>query len=138
MPRATLLDRFFAAAIDALLVAIVVNLLPIWRIFPFWRGSGDDPDFIVFMLLAYHAAFWAWKSTTVGSIICNLRLVRIDGAPLRPVDAIVRALSSVLSGAAFGLGFFTIGVDSNRERQGWHDKIAGTLVVRVPKDWPLP
>jgi uncharacterized RDD family membrane protein YckC len=30
-----------------------------------------------------------------------------------------------------GLGFLWIAIDS--ERQSWHDKIAGTVVVRAPK-----
>jgi uncharacterized RDD family membrane protein YckC len=34
-----------------------------------------------------------------------------------------------------GLGFFWIAFD--HERQAWHDKIAGTVVVRVPKTVPL-
>jgi uncharacterized RDD family membrane protein YckC len=132
MPRATLADRLAAAALDALLVGIAYNILPFSRLF------NDDFQAFLFLLLVYDVLFWTWKGTTVGSIICNLRVIRTDGAPLQPVDAIVRGLSSILSGAAAGIGFFVIGVDSNRERQGWHDKIAGTLVVRVPKDWPLP
>jgi uncharacterized RDD family membrane protein YckC len=99
---------------------------------------SDDFQTFVLLLLVYDMVFWAWKGTTVGSIICNLRVIRTDGAPLQPVDAIVRALSSILSGVAAGIGFLVIGLDTNRERQGWHDKIAGTLVVKVPRDWPLP
>jgi uncharacterized RDD family membrane protein YckC len=34
-----------------------------------------------------------------------------------------------------GLGFFWIAIDDNS--QAWHDKIAGTVVVRVPKGVPL-
>jgi uncharacterized RDD family membrane protein YckC len=132
MPRATLADRFAAAALDVLLVAIAYNILPLSRMF------SDDFQTFVLLLLVYDMVFWAWKGTTVGSIICNLRVIRTDGAPLQPVDAIVRALSSILSGVAAGIGFLVIGLDTNRERQGWHDKIAGTLVVKVPRDWPLP
>jgi len=45
--------------------------------------------------------------------------------------AVVRALASLLSLAVIGLGFFWIAWD--REKQAWHDKIAGTLVVRMPR-----
>jgi uncharacterized RDD family membrane protein YckC len=47
----------------------------------------------------------------------------------------VRALSCFLSLAPVGLGFFWMLFDPNR--QTWHDKIAGTIVVRVPKNQPL-
>jgi uncharacterized RDD family membrane protein YckC len=43
----------------------------------------------------------------------------------------VRALSCFLSLAALGLGFIWIAFDE--EHQAWHDKIAGTMVVRVPQ-----
>jgi uncharacterized RDD family membrane protein YckC len=33
------------------------------------------------------------------------------------------------------LGFFWIIWDA--EKQGWHDKIAGTVVVRLPRGMPL-
>ena len=36
----------------------------------------------------------------------------------------------------FGLGALWILRDP--ERQSWHDKVAGTLVVRVPRNFPLP
>ena len=55
-------------------------------------------------LLAYHIGFWTWKSTTVGGIICQLRVVRVDGARLGFADALVRGLSSIFSLAVVGLG----------------------------------
>jgi uncharacterized RDD family membrane protein YckC len=72
----------------------------------------------------------------VGGIICQLRVARIDGAPLRFVDVLVRGLVGVFSIAAFGLGGLWILRDP--ERQAWHDKVAGTIVVRVPRHYPLP
>ena len=84
------------------------------------------------MLLAYHVAFWAWKGTTLGGIICNLRVVGTHGGELRFVDALVRGLSSVFSIAALGIGCLWMLQDA--ERQMWHDKIAGTLVVKVPRE----
>jgi uncharacterized RDD family membrane protein YckC len=45
--------------------------------------------------------------------------------------AIVRALGCFLSLAIAGLGFIWIAFDG--AKQAWHDKIAGTVVVRVPR-----
>ena len=47
------------------------------------------------------------------------------------VTAFVRALSCFLSLAPAGIGFLWIAFDS--EKQAWHDKIAGTVVVRTRK-----
>jgi uncharacterized RDD family membrane protein YckC len=125
MPRATFLDRLAALVLDVLLVLMVRSLL-VFR---------EDEVFFV-LLFAYYVGFWAWKGTTIGGIVCNLRVVRTDGQSLRFVDALVRALSGIFSFVAFGLGFLWILKDP--EKQAWHDRIAGTYVVRVPRTWPLP
>jgi uncharacterized RDD family membrane protein YckC len=126
-PRATFLDRLAAFVLDVFLVIVAVQLTDILR----FRDEGA----VLLVLGAYFIAFWAWKGTTVGGIICNLRVVRIDGSPLRFVDALVRGLSSILSFAALGLGCFWILRDP--EGQAWHDKVAGTYVVKVPRNFAL-
>jgi uncharacterized RDD family membrane protein YckC len=47
----------------------------------------------------------------------------------------VRGLASIFSLAVLGIGALWILKDP--ERQAWHDKIAGTYVVTVPRNWPL-
>ena len=125
-PRATFLERVAAFAIDAILVGIAVNLLDLER------HAGPFP----LLLLAYHIAFWAWRGTTLGGIIVGLRVVRVQGGDLRFADALVRGLTAVFSLAAVGIGCFWMINDP--EKQMWHDKIAGTLVVKVPRHLVLP
>jgi uncharacterized RDD family membrane protein YckC len=125
MPRATFLDRFAAFTLDAVLVLIATAMLDLRR---------EDGAFFV-LLFVYCVAFWTWKGTTIGGIICNLRVIRTNGQPLRYIDALVRGLSSLFSFAALGLGVLWILRDP--ERQSWHDKIAGTYVVTVPRSFPL-
>jgi uncharacterized RDD family membrane protein YckC len=74
---------------------------------------------------------WKLKGTTIGGIVCGLEVVRADGRPMDWSTAIVRALSCFLSLIVIGLGFLWIVFD--REHRGWHDRIAGTLVVRPTK-----
>jgi uncharacterized RDD family membrane protein YckC len=124
-PRAAFHERLAAFALDIILVLIAHALLDL---------TDRNGAFFLF-LLAYHIGFWTWKATTVGGIICQLRVVRVDGAPLRFVDALVRGLSSIFSLAVVGLGALWILRDP--ERQAWHDRIAGTYVVKVPRNWPL-
>jgi len=125
-PRAAFLDRVAAFAIDAILVALAVNLLDLDR------HDGYFP----LLLLAYHVAFWAWRGTTLGGIIVGLRVVRVQGTDLRFADALVRGLTAVFSIAALGIGCFWMINDP--EKQMWHDKIAGTFVVKVPRHLVLP
>jgi uncharacterized RDD family membrane protein YckC len=124
-PRASFLDRIAAFALDAILIAIAVNLLEL-------RRDGWFP----LMLLAYHIGFWAWRGTTLGGIIVGLRVIRVDGSELRFADALVRGLTAVFSIAAVGIGCFWM--LSDPEKQMWHDKIAGTFVVKVPRHLVLP
>ncbi len=118
-PRAGFLIRMAALLLDALLVGIVLHQV----------HEGMNLQLLV--LATYGAVMWKLKGSTIGGIICGLQVVRLDGRPLDWPTAIVRALSCFLSLAVVGLGFFWIAIDS--EKQSWHDKIAGTIVVRAPK-----
>ena len=124
LPHASFRDRVAAGILDLILVVLAYQLL----------DRFPRPNFFL-LLLAYNIGFWTWKGTTVGGIICQLRVVRVDGTPLRFVDALVRGLSAIFSLAVVGLGMFWILRDP--ERQAWHDRIAGTYVVKVPRNWPL-
>jgi uncharacterized RDD family membrane protein YckC len=116
MPRVGFWIRLAATALDFILL--------VWLI-PFVHA------FFPFFWLAYHVAMWTWKGTTVGGIVCSLKLVRVDGHPVNFAVALVRSLASVFSAVALFLGFFWAGW--TRERQSWHDMIAGTVMVRVPR-----
>jgi uncharacterized RDD family membrane protein YckC len=119
LPRAGFGIRMAALLLDILLVGIVLSDI----------HKGTRLELLV--LATYGAVMWKLKAATIGGIICGLRVVRIDGRVIDWPTAIARALSCFLSLAAVGLGFIWIAIDS--ERQAWHDKIAGTLVVRAPK-----
>jgi uncharacterized RDD family membrane protein YckC len=121
LPRAGFWLRTGALALDAILVAFVTSLLSV-DAFPVWFA-------------VYCVVLWALRGTTVGGAVCGLKVVRLDDRKVDWAVALVRVLGGFLSLAALGLGFFWIAFD--RERQSWHDKIAGTVVVRVPKGVPL-
>jgi uncharacterized RDD family membrane protein YckC len=127
-PRATFLDRLAAVALDFVLVGIAAAFFGFDH-----RYNGPGPFFL--LLFAYHVAFWGWKGTTLGGIICSLRVIRTSNAPLRFIDAVVRGLSAIFSIVALGIGYFWM--ISDAERQTWHDKIAGTLVVKLPRELVL-
>lgn len=124
LPRASFTDRTLAFALDAILVGLAIALV----------DPLVDRAFVA-LFLAYRSAFWAWKGTTVGGIICQTRIVRVDGSPLGPGEALVRGLGSIFSVAVLGLGCLWMLRDA--DRQTWHDQMAGTYVVKVPRNWPL-
>jgi uncharacterized RDD family membrane protein YckC len=76
--------------------------------------------------LALHAMMWTIAGRTPGQALFGLRVVQVDGRPVRLGRACVRSLGYLLSSILL-LGFLWVLVDSRR--QGWHDKLAGTSVV---------
>jgi uncharacterized RDD family membrane protein YckC len=93
-------------------------------------GLVGKPPLGLLVMLAYFAGMWAWKGTTVGGVVLKLKVVRLDGQPITFQVALVRGLAGVFSVVVLFLGFLWIAWD--KEKQGWHDKIAGTAVVRLP------
>jgi uncharacterized RDD family membrane protein YckC len=85
--------------------------------------------------LAYHVGMWAWKGTTIGGIVCHVKVIRLDGRPVDFGVSLIRALGSMLSLTVLCLGFFWAGW--SRDRQAWHDIIAGTTIVRMPHGMSL-
>ena len=118
-PRAGFGVRMAALFIDVILVAVLLGIL----------DSTREAELIA--LATYGAIMWKLKSTTIGGIVFGLQVVRVDGRPIDWATATVRALSCFLSLVVAGLGFIWIAFDEGN--QAWHDKIAGTTVVRVPK-----
>lgn len=130
LPRAGFWLRMGALLLDVLLIGILTESSD------FFVGSIHHGSNLHLLILAvYGACMWKLRGSTVGGIVCDLRVVRVDGRPIEWETAIVRALSCFLSLAVCGLGFIWIAFDQNH--QAWHDKIAGTVVVRVPKVKPL-
>jgi uncharacterized RDD family membrane protein YckC len=119
LPRAGFWIRIAGLLLDLILLSVIAAILT----------SGGKVA--VFGMAVYAAVLWKLKGTTIGGVICGLKVVRIDNRPIDWGTAIVRALGCFLSLAVFGLGFIWVAIDD--DAQSWHDKIAGTTVVRVPK-----
>src|SRR2546430_10981048 len=120
MPRGGVWLRTCAHVLDVLLFVFVLIV--------------TGPKVLLFWFV-YHVAMWAWKGTTVGGIVFGIKLVRTDGRAADVGVALVRAAAAIFSALVLGLGFFWAGW--NREKQSWHDKIAGTVMVKVPRGVPL-
>ncbi|MGH8237521.1 MAG: RDD family protein, partial [Steroidobacteraceae bacterium] len=118
-PRAGFWIRMGALLIDIILIGVIFSII-------------DTADEVWLIALAgYGALMWKIKGTTIGGLVCGLKVVRRDGADINWDTAIVRALGCFLSMIVAGLGFLWIVFDE--DRQAWHDKIAGTLVVRTTR-----
>lgn len=81
--------------------------------------------YAVFSTICWH--FW---SATPGKMLCGLRVIDAKtGGRMGDWQSILRVLGYIVSSVPLGFGFFWIGM--NKKRRGWHDYLAGTLVVRT-------
>lgn len=73
-------------------------------------------------------AFWHWQGATPGKLLAGVRVIdaRSGGRPSLAQSGL-RWLGYFISAAPLGLGLLWALIDPNR--QTWHDKLAGTLVV---------
>ena len=92
-----------------------------------WHATGNAVSTLVG--LAYFIGFWAWRGQTVGMMPFNMQVVGVaDGQKIDVVRGLLRYVGYIISAIPLLLGFIWAAFDSRK--QGWHDKIAGTVVIR--------
>jgi uncharacterized RDD family membrane protein YckC len=138
--------RLAAAVIDGLIIGILSWLLAtvIGAIAVFSGGfdigivklaADSEPapiNVLVFLSvilvsLIYYVRSWARSGQTLGKMLLGIKVVLASGSPLSLGPAFLRYIGYVISGAVLSLGF--VWIEFDRIRQGWHDKIARTIVV---------
>lgn len=98
-------------------------------------GAGAGVALIVLLvavvvLIAWKPYFWTHGGQTPGYKMLRLRVVRaVDGGPISGGQAVGRLFGYLVSGFLLDLGFIWILIDSRR--QGWHDKLANTVVIEA-------
>ncbi len=88
--------------------------------------------FLIFYILPFVLiiSFWKLKSATPGKMLFKMKIV--DAKTLEPVSTlrlIVRYFGYFLSALPLGLGFVWVAFD--KKKQGFHDKIAKTVLVKT-------
>jgi uncharacterized RDD family membrane protein YckC len=79
--------------------------------------------------LVYFVGFWSYRGQTPGMMPFRLWVVNLeDGARPDVVRAFLRYVGLIISFAVILLGVIWVAFDGRK--QGWHDKIASTLVIR--------
>ncbi len=84
----------------------------------------------VLIAMFYIIGMWVWQGQTLGKMVTGIKVIRTDSSPLMLPHAVARFLGLLLSIAMLGIGLIWIAFDSRK--QGIHDKIADTYVVKLP------
>ncbi len=94
-----------------------------------WLEGSASALLSVLIDLCYFTLFVGWRGQTPGKMLFRLRIIRVTGGEVGYGRAFVRWIGQILSFMLLGIGFLMIAF--SREKQGLHDKLAGTYVVRL-------
>jgi uncharacterized RDD family membrane protein YckC len=126
--------RLAAALIDTVVLTILLYI-PLMLIYGSDYWTSEEPLSGLWDAVLYIAPIvitvWFWKKYlgTPGKLVLRMRVVDANtGDAISTRKAIVRYVGYYLSAIPFLLGFIWIGFD--KKKQGFHDKLAGTIVVR--------
>ncbi len=124
--------RLLAFMVDGLVIGALVAFV---TLLAFGRDAAQTwalPTLETAVGFVYLTTCWSGMGggRTLGMRLFGLRVVRADGARVGYASAVGRWIGIVLSAFTLLLGLAWIAVDPRK--QGWHDKLAGTIVVRDP------
>jgi uncharacterized RDD family membrane protein YckC len=140
VPKGGLVYRGLAVSIDLLLLLLVLGLfLVIGRLVSGSKGGDPTevvrmlglPFYILFLLLAatYFTYLHGSSGQTLGKRLLRLQVFTTHGEPIGYLTAFFRFVAACFAVAFLGMGIFWIALDPNK--QGWHDKISRTVVIRL-------
>jgi len=96
------------------------------------EGSWLVGSLVLFVVVvAYLICFWGWRGQTPGKMALRLKIIRSDGSDLGWGIATLRFLSYIISILPAFIGYIWVAFDAYK--QGLHDKMADTYVIRLPE-----
>lgn len=124
---ATMIDTFILLVITTPLLMMVYG-----KNYYSMAGALQGPaDFLISYLLpaVIVIAFWSSQNATPGKMAIGAKIVDASTGEAPSLGQYIgRYLGYFLSIIPMGLGLFWVGFD--RKKRGWHDMLAGTVVVR--------
>ncbi len=84
---------------------------------------------LLLLNMTYYTFFHGVGGQTPGKMIMGIKVIRSTGEEMTPGFAFLRWVGYLVSQLFFCLGFLWVAFD--RKKQGWHDIIAGTVVIRT-------
>jgi uncharacterized RDD family membrane protein YckC len=134
--------RTGAAIIDSILIFIILGPIltaiygtDYWIDQSFVKGFWDVMFNYILPSIAV-IIFWTYKAATPGKMALKLTIVDAKtGAQPSTGQLIGRYLGYYISILPLFLGIIWVGID--KRKQGWHDKLAGTVVIKSNKIEPV-
>jgi uncharacterized RDD family membrane protein YckC len=134
--------RVVAAVTDGILVVLVQGLFVLLlggAIFLLTGSIDAEENSLVAAVVtfagmlvgvAYYVFFTGYCGQTPGKMAIRVKVIRSDGSDIGYRHAFLREIpGKFLSGILLGIGYWMVALDP--QKQGLHDKIADTLVVKI-------
>ena len=125
--------RFGSYILDVIIVNVVALVVGYVL---FFLGVSVLTVISTLLSLAISTGYFTYffgNGQTLGMKAVKIKLCGTDGAyPIGYVKGFLRWIGMIISGLVLCLGYLWILIDENK--QGWHDKIAGTYVVVEKED----
>jgi uncharacterized RDD family membrane protein YckC len=121
--------RLISYLIDGLIVGVIGSILNYAS-----AGIGGAAGSIILFVsglvsVAYYTYFFG-NGQTPGMMAMKIKLIGTDGTyPIGYGKGLLRWIGMIVSAVVILLGYVWILID--KKNQGWHDKIAGTYVVKA-------
>lgn len=129
-------SRVWAAMIDTFILLVITTpllMMVYGRNYYSMMGTFQGPaDFVISQVLpaVLVIAFWSMQSATPGKMAIGAKIVDAKTGEAPSLGQYIgRYLAYFLSIIPLGLGLLWVGFD--RKKRGWHDMLAGTVVVRT-------
>jgi uncharacterized RDD family membrane protein YckC len=131
--------RVFATIIDTLILIAVIGLIAVavygtQYLRLYYDGKTALFDFLVQGVLPALAVivFWRYRGATPGKMLISARIVDANTFGTPSTGKLVGRYFAYIVSCIFMLGFIWIAFD--KRKQGWHDKLAGTVVISAEDD----
>ena len=130
--------RVLATLIDSVLI-MAITLPPLLAIYGLAYLENNEAvsglaDILISNILPMILVilFWTKKQATPGKMAVSAKIVDAEtgGKPSKK-QCVGRYFAYILSAIPLGLGFLWVAIDP--KKQAWHDKLAGTVVVKVSR-----
>lgn len=127
--------RFGATMIDTILMLMIT--VPLTMMIygnAMWESESiilGPADFLINYTMPFIVVvlFWLYKSATPGKMVLKIKIVDAQsGGKLSVGQSIGRYLAYIPAMIPLFLGLLWVGWDS--KKQGWHDKMAKTVVIK--------
>ncbi|MGW8313084.1 MAG: RDD family protein [Desulfuromonadales bacterium] len=113
----------------SMLIGMTVNLLGLPT------DGNPSVDVVIWMFgatlsLAYAVFFVGYCGQTPGKMALRIKVIRTDGSAVSYGRAVLReVIGKFISGILLGIGYLMVAFDS--QKQGLHDKMADTYVIKL-------